>query len=351
MPDARFAPALRLRVNALALTPDAARTVTDVTVTNESSALDQCTVTLANAYPAMRWTHTPESALFDIGNRLTVELGYVGSTQQLFDGDITVVQPDFPESGVPTVQITAHSRLYRLARGRCTRPFRNTTDADIARQIANEAQLTPDVEQTTTQYDQVMQHNLTNLEFLRGRARLIGFEVRVEGDTLAFKPPDREQGPGISLEWGRTLRSFRPRIEPTAQVTRFSVRGWDEQSKQPIVGQAGTAEVDSTMGGAEPGTVLAGSFGDAQDVEVFPPPASQAEADDRAAARLNAINDDTVVGEAACVGSPDVRSGRVVELTGVGPRFSGSYYVRDATHSFGAGGYETRFSVARSAVG
>ena len=57
-----------------------------------------------------------------------------------------------------------------------------------------------------------------------------------------------------------------------------------------------------------------------------------------------------VSGSGATIGIPDLRSGSVIELQGLGPRFSGQYYIKEATPSIGSNGYQTSFNVQRNAV-
>jgi phage protein D len=47
------------------------------------------------------------------------------------------------------------------------------------------------------------------------------------------------------------------------------------------------------------------------------------------------------------VGLPDLRTGCVVQISGVGKRFSGRYFVTGTTHTIGDGGYTTRFECRR----
>jgi phage protein D len=54
--------------------------------------------------------------------------------------------------------------------------------------------------------------------------------------------------------------------------------------------------------------------------------------------------------EATCMGRADVRAGEVIEIDGLGHRFSGPYYVTATTHAYTtARGYRTRFAARRNA--
>jgi uncharacterized protein len=46
-------------------------------------------------------------------------------------------------------------------------------------------------------------------------------------------------------------------------------------------------------------------------------------------------------------GLPDIRAGRVLEITDVGSRFSGPYLVTSSSHTIDDGGYKTSFTARR----
>ena len=67
---------------------------------------------------------------------------------------------------------------------------------------------------------------------------------------------------------------------------------------------------------------------------------------------MNEIALGHVTGDGVCIGSPDLRPGKLVKIEGIGQRFSGLYYVTSTEHSYLRGrGYRTSFSVKRNATG
>ena len=62
---------------------------------------------------------------------------------------------------------------------------------------------------------------------------------------------------------------------------------------------------------------------------------------------LENIAKDMVKGSGSTIGLPYLRAGTVVELRGLGRRFSGHYFVTGTTHTIGDGGYTTQFECRR----
>ena len=142
------------------------------------------------------WDETKQSlmwiddSLFREGNAVEIQMGYEsGSLMMRMAGEITGLEPEFSTAQAPTLTVRGYDRRHRLLRGHKTRSFVKMKDSAIARQIAAEAGLTGRVVDSKTTFDYVMQQNQTDLDFLRERARRIGYEVVVEDKIFYFRPP------------------------------------------------------------------------------------------------------------------------------------------------------------------
>jgi phage protein D len=357
-----FAPTFKVKVNDAPLKDDVS--IESISVTSMPDTLDTFTFTIANTLPEMRWTHDPSDAtLFREGNSVSIAMGYVGNTKNIIDAEITTISPTFPADGIPTLTIGGHTRMHRLRGTNKTKTFQNMTDGQIAQQIAQANKLEAQVEDTQTHYEYVMQPNQSDLEFLKQRATRIDFEILVEGTKLIFRR--RSGQPQIyTLVWagvqrafassGKTLplKSFSPQIDALAPQSNIEVRGYDVATKQAFVSHAGPSDQTSTMGGSQAGANLpqAAFKMPRTQIHVTSPVHSQEEGDQRARAALNSKAMETVKGTAETIGIPDLRAGHLVELLGLGPRFSGQYKIDQATHSIGAGGYSMSLNVTRNSI-
>ncbi|MHB0858032.1 MAG: VgrG-related protein [Anaerolineae bacterium] len=269
-----------------------------------------------------------------------------GSSRVLIKAEITAIEPEFGEGTLATLLVRGYDRSHRLHRGSHSAAYLQMTDSDIAARVAQEAGLRPQVDATSEVYEHVLQHNQSHMAFLTERARRIGYEVYLEDRTLHFQSPP-SGGDALELEWGRQLRSFRPRQSVLEQVDEVIVKGWDPSTRQTITGQAGrgSAEPQTGQGDSGAGTASA-AFGSARRVVVDQPVTTQAEADSLAQALCDELSGAHIEAEGWCYGLPELRAGRQVRITSVGRRFSGSYLVTSATHIYRAGsGYTTSFAI------
>lgn len=366
MPASYFAPEFRVKINGANLEADVSRNIMHLSVVHEPDTMDHFNLSLANPYPEMPWTHDEQKAnLFKEGNAIQIKMGYVDDLHDMFEGIITGISPSFPNNGTPTVEIEGYTQMRRLQGDSKTYPFQNITDKEIAEQIAKNLHLSLEADETRIKHPYVIQFNQTDLAFLLERAGRINFEVQVEGGVLHFRRARNDQEKLYTLVWGRPrqevdpsqhvmpLKQFTPSLNTQRQISRVIVRGQHPTSRETIEGQAGEGDEETSMGGSQTGPQAAAeAMGEGRELVITTIPVfSQEEADQIARAIYNDLAMKFITGSGSTIGLPDLRAGRTIELVGLGPRFSGRYYVTQTTHAISDSGYETSFSVERNSAG
>src|SRR5437868_5405100 len=292
-----------------------------------------------------------DDELFAVGESVLVRMGYGRELKTLFGGEITGLDPSFSSSRPPTLTVRGYDRSHRLQRGDKTRTFIKLKYSDIAAQVATEAKLTPQVQDSRVVHDFVQQARQSNLDFLRALAEKIDYLVMVEDKKLLFQRVANDEQGIMTLTMEKDLIDFSARLSAAQQPSEVLVKGWDMKEKKEIIGKAGPGDESSRMDGAKSASRLSqDNFGEA--IEILSLPVmSQAEADQMAQARLNEISLSLVEGSGSTSGRTELRPGKVIKIAGVGERFSGRYYITDTAHRFDQqGGYRTSFSVRRNSL-
>jgi phage protein D len=291
-----------------------------------------------------------DSTLFKLGAAVEIQMGYVNHLATILTGEVTGLEPEFSATGAPTVTVRGYDRSHRLMRGRRTRTFTEIKDSEIARQLAKDAGLSAQSDDTRIKHPYLYQHNQTDYEFLLQRAARINYELRVQDKTLSFRPRQNAKPATLTLDVGSDLLSFSARLSSVGQSPEVSVRGWDPKTKKAIVASA--SQQTSTMAGNAGGPASSRqAFGSASAAVVEQPIVSAAEAQQIADAQFNDAALRYVTAEATCAGRNDLHAGSVIKIKGAGTRFSGDYYVMSVRHVFdGTDGFQTSFSARRNAA-
>ena len=341
--NARFyAPAFEVRISGVTLSADVTNHVISLQVDNNLDLADMFTLVLRNANNQLI-----DSALFDLGKTVEVHIGYGNQLTPMMLGDVTSIEPSFPESGTPTLRICGYDKSHRLRNGQGDRQFQYVPDSVIAAVIAAEAGLIPVVDPSPIFHRKKILQTGSDMAFLKDRARANFFNVYVHWDKLYFQFP-RPQLEAVVLEWGKNLSSFSPRLSNSGLAGMQIVRGYNEELAQTIVAFAMAPDLDlgnllERLGTSARDMLL--SLG--KNVVRNQPVESPIDAMVLAKSILQDILEGLYEGSGNCVGLPELKAGQMIEVRGVGKRFSGMYRLRKVTHSIGDNGYRTSFEVTQ----
>ena len=298
-------------------------------------------------------------ALDSAGARIGAEVriaatGAGGGEEELIVGDVTSLEAEFDATGNRVV-VRGYDRSHRFTRGVRTDTYRDVTDADIARTLAQRAGIqTGRIEDTSVVHPLVSQVNASDWDFLQARARVVGYVAAVVSGRLDFHPPgDSADAPEpgrldasdpLQLVLGAELETFRPRISSSGQVRGVEVRGWSAERKEAVVGTA-DARTRSARVTDDPAT-LAGLFGEPRAIATDRPFAEQAEVDEAARALADRVASAFAEADGVARGNPALRAGRAVSIALVGERFEGRYVLSTTRHVFDEHGYRTHLGIS-----
>lgn len=348
----QLVPGFRVRVDGKDLPPATASEVSAVLVCQDVRAPGMFELRMINYDLARLKVTWSDDELFAEGREVEILMGYAGKLASVMKGEVTGLEPEFHAGEVPMLTVRGHDRGHRLLRGRKTRSFTQVKDSDIASQVAREAGLTAETEDTQVTLEHVLQHNQTDWEFLKGRAVRLGFEVVVDGKTLKFRPHQNDGSEVLTLARDEDMLEFRPRLSTLGLVGEVVVQGWSPKEKEAITGKASAGDEGTTMGGKKGGLkAVDAAFDAAVGILVDQPVLSQAEADQIARGRLREMALAYVTGDGVAKGRAALSAGTVVKIDGYGKRFSGLYYLASVTHTYSPRrGYRTAFTVRRNAT-
>jgi hypothetical protein len=376
----RYAPDFRIRINGEALPMALRGAVSSVSYQDGLEGSDRVEVTFAN--PNLRWLDHPVLA---VDNKFTLSIGYAGDTlEEVFVGEITGVEPSFPNSGMPTIRITAQDFLQRLTHGEKDRAFRISIplvgnfplpDAAIAAIVSGTNLLIPNLDPvggalsmlmtlatyvTTPQNAQVpvpRQKSQTDFDFLTALSKRNGWEMFIDhtqeprGYVLRFKFLIQDYSPSLTLKWGASLMEFTPRLTTVGDIFGVTARVWVSSLKMEFVivvswdydrASFNLMIYPDFVGDVEE---LLGGDGKHKTLSVKPTgfPTALSEILGNLLPRLN----NRLTGAGSTIGDPRVKAGRVINLEGLGGQFSGLYRITSANHTLDSGGYRTNFNVRK----
>ena len=325
-----------------------------MSIEEDTSGLYRCEATFAN------WgTHAGsvgfvyfDRQVLDFGRTLSVELGSGDAAGTVFDGRITAIEGRYPQQRPPEILVLAEDRLQDLRMTRRTRSFEDATLDDVIEQIASDHGLRTELDLDSPTYVILAQVNQSDLAFLRERARDVGAELWIEGDTLHAQSRARRDAGEVTLTYGQTLHEMQVTADLAGQRSKLTVGGWDVAAKEAIAAESDASSLSGEIEGTGGSDLLESALGTRNDQIVHLVPQTVDEARAMADAHYRRLARRFVCGNAVAEGNGRIRVGARVVLRGLGDLFDGAYHVTEARHGFDpVHGYRTHFGVERPWLG
>jgi phage protein D len=350
---------------------DATEDITDRVITfvyeDDEKKTDVVKVTLDNRDLAFF-----ESNIMDKGTVLVVSWGYAGNMAPPREAVVQKV------SGALQLTVEAQDKGVLLHKLSKTRVFEGKTRSAVVEEIADEHGYGVDrrsIQSTTVTYDVIAQGGQTDAQFLKKLADREGFEFYVDHDGLHWHERRLDQKPVRLLQYYLPpsvgdIMSFNIDNDVNAKPGKVTVRGRNpiertdtettaDDSNTPRTTLAAEPEVsaapqlteivnprtgetrtvyrtaDTAPTGTPGSAVTPASTGSA---EVRPTTEiTQQGAQREAQAVFRRTQQTSVNMSLKIVGDPGIAAKSVIEVTGLGKRLSGKYYVTSIKHSLGSG--------------
>ncbi|MGF1580049.1 MAG: phage late control D family protein [Gemmataceae bacterium] len=359
-----YVPAFTLKIGARSQDQSILRDVIQVTYKDDIKEIGSFDMIVNNWDAEKRTFKYSDSKQFDPGQQVELSMGYhlPKHMRVMLRGLITSMTPNFPAGGKPTLAIKCLNALHRFRTEQRSDRYIQKTDLEIARDICRRLKIelfTKKPEGQGTRHEYLLQDQQFDIVFLMNRARRIGYDLFVterEGKTgMYFGPSDNVKKVTYRLTYGKSLIDFQPTLTTALQVSKVTVLGWDAKQGKPIKVTKDRSALKKESMNKEQLKAVNSSFADREEIINDIPVRDEKEATELALARLKGIISDMVKGRGTVVGLPDLRSGSVIFLEGLGAsdlpskqrRFDGRYFVTSTTHTIGSSGYTTKFECRR----
>jgi phage protein D len=292
-----------------------------------------------------------DGAILKLGAALIVYAGEVTSPTEIFRGKITALHANFSLTAPPELIVLAEDALQGARMRRRTKNWENTSLLDIVRQVAGALGLTPVSSGIDATIGSELQLNESDLHFLRRLLARYDADVQVSGAELHATLRSQALRNTIQLDMNSQLHECCLTADLAHQVTQVTATGWDfDQGRRvSVTSQTSAIGPGSGRSGADwLRQALSSRSEQLANYATLNQPDAQALADAEYAQRARRF----VVARGVAEGNPHLRVGSALTLTGLGPRFSNTYYTTATVHRFDAElGYRTEFTAECAYLG
>lgn len=189
--------------------------ITEISIKETVVGADTCTISISD--PEFEYI---EDNLFINDNKVKIKAGWNGVSYRLsFEGYISAIDIEFPDSGVPTLVITCMDNTHLMNRKKKSKTYKNTTSAEVvkAKVKAYGFKCVVDSSYKFAKQETITQSNQTDIEFITKLAEdeVYPFTARLVGDTFYYVRKGKLEEPKMTLtylDYPHDIISFKPKI-------------------------------------------------------------------------------------------------------------------------------------------
>lgn len=165
---------------------------------------------------------TADSDFFLPGASIEVSAGYENSNTSIFKGIILKQEIKISSHG-PVLHIQCKDEAVKMTIGHKNTSFKEMKDSDIISKLISNNGLTADVASTATSLKEVVQYNATDWDFIVARAQLNDMIVVAQNGKVSVARPNDVADVALSLTYGNDIYELAAEIDAEAQLRS---NGW-----------------------------------------------------------------------------------------------------------------------------
>jgi Rhs element Vgr protein len=315
-----------------------------IVIMNEVNRMPYAKLVIIDGSAAGERFEASNDALFMPGKEVEIQAGYQSDNHLLFKGIIIKHSIKVRGNGSSVMIIECRDKAVHMTIGRKNKYFTDKKDSEAIEEIIGTYPgLSADAETTSVTQKQLVQYDCTDWDFILSRADVNQRLCMVENGVISIKKPDLTQSPVLSLVYGASILELDLEIDAREQYTQVNTVSWssDDQAVTEV-------QIDN------PGIVSAGNIA-ADDLAAATSPSSfdlkhggdlpEQELDEWGKSLWIKHQLAKVRGKVNIKGTHEVKTGVMLELQGVGNRFTGKLFVSGVQHQISAGDWQSAVQV------
>jgi Rhs element Vgr protein len=272
-----------------------------------------------------------DSADFKPGATIKINAGYGDVEETIFEGIVVKHSLLISGSNESRLIVECRDKATKMTVGRVNANYVDRTDSDIIDALIKAHGLSADVESTAIQNKELVQFNCTDWDFMLARAEANGLLVIATDGKIEVKSPTVDAAPELKVTYGQDLMDFQADIDARTQFSSAQAVSWDMKTQVAVLGSEAAPASLNAQGDLDSAALAKvvglSSYrlqsGTATPKEVLTQWA-KAQQIKSGLARIR--------GRMSFCGSAKARVGSLIELEGVGNRFSGQVFITALAH-------------------
>ena len=275
------------------------------------------------------------------GKKIMIKIGLDGDNNLAFKGIITKQCIKVKENGNGELHIDCRHEAVKMTVGRKSQYFENLKDNRLFDELIGKySGLQSDTEETKLEHKELVQHDLTDWDFMLLRAAANAMLVNINEDTVKISKPHTSADPVLQVTYGTSILEFEAEMDARTQWKNVKAVSWDYANQQLF--EADTSEASSFT---QHGNIAGSSLAETINLSAYELHHSghvlEQELQDWVDGVMLRSRLAKIRGRARVTGFSGIKPGDMVKLEGVGDRYRGNAFVTAVKHEIGNGQWDT----------
>ena len=319
---------------------DPSMQVMSISICKEANRIPSAHIVLRDGEASEQTFALSEQGEFVPGKKITIKIGRDGDNQELFSGIIIKHAIKVKENGNGELCLECRDETVKMSIGRHSKYFEQVTDSQVFDELIGSYDgLQSDSESTSLNHKELVQHHVTDWDFLLMRAEANGMLVLVDDGSIKIGKPQITGEPVLQLTYGASILEFEAEMDARDQWKKVQAQSWDYSNQQLFEAES----TSSTF--TQHGNIPSDELAEAINLEQYEMQHSghllEQELQDWVTGVMLRSHLAKIRGRAKFFGFAEIKPGQVVKLDGVGERFQGNAYVTAIRHEMSNGIWDT----------
>lgn len=265
---------------------------------------------------------------FQPGALMEIKAGMDGDNETIFTGIALKQKVKVSENGMSLLYVECRDETFKLTLGRKSKYFEDSKDSEVISEILGG--FTGDVESTSVQHKELIQHYVADWDFVICRAEANGKLVFAEQGKVNVKAPDTSGEANIALAFGGNLLEFEAEMDSRTQWKKVKAESWDYAGQAKFEAESSSAKFE------EIGNISGAQLAEVGALEEFElrhgGQVLQDELKVWADACMLKSRLAKTRGRARFIDFAPLKPGELADISGVGNRFNGKVYITGVRH-------------------
>ena len=273
------------------------------------------------------------------GKKIEISIGRDGLNKSAFKGIIIKHAVKVKANGNTELHVECMDVAVKMTIGRKSKYFQNVKDSDVFDDLLSTYGIRSDPETTTLKHQELVQHNVTDWDFMLLRAEANGMLVNVDDGSIKIAKP-AIGNEVLQVNYGSSILEFEAEMDARFQYKSVNAESWDYSNQQLF-----TADTSSSSF-AEQGNITSEDLAQAISPDKFDMHHSghllEQELKDWTESIMLRSRLAKIRGRARFTGFSGIKPADTLKLSGVGDRFNGKAFVTAVRQEIGHGTWETQ---------